>query len=128
LLAEILKRPENKGATIVLRPASSHVVPDTIKAAGGVPKRDRVGHAFIKKTMAETKAVFGGELSGHFYFQGNFYAIRARSRSRRCSRSCQAERAGEQATGAAEQVLQSGEIKLPRRGQGREDQGDRRDV
>ena len=37
-------------------------------------KRDRVGHAFIKKTMAETKAVFGGELSGHFYFRDNFYA------------------------------------------------------
>ena len=34
----------------------------------------RVGHAFIKKTMAETKAVFGGELSGHFYFRDNFFA------------------------------------------------------
>jgi len=39
-----------------------------------VPKRDRVGHAFIKKTLAETKAVFGGELSGHFYFRDNFCA------------------------------------------------------
>jgi phosphomannomutase len=39
-----------------------------------VPKRDRVGHAFIKKTLAETKAVFGGELSGHFYFRDNFFA------------------------------------------------------
>ncbi|HEV7301444.1 MAG TPA: phosphomannomutase/phosphoglucomutase [Tepidisphaeraceae bacterium] len=65
---------EQPGATIVYDLRSSHVVPDEIKAAGGVPKRDRVGHAFIKKTMAETKAVFGGELSGHFYFQGNFYA------------------------------------------------------
>jgi phosphomannomutase len=53
---------------------SSHSVPDTIKQAGGVPRRDRVGHAFIKKTMAETKAVFGGELSGHLYFRDNFYA------------------------------------------------------
>jgi len=42
--------------------------------AGGVPKRDRVGHAFIKKTMAETKAVFGGELSGHIYFRDYYYA------------------------------------------------------
>jgi phosphomannomutase len=39
-----------------------------------VPKRERVGHAFMKKTLAETKAVFGGELSGHFYFRDNFYA------------------------------------------------------
>jgi phosphomannomutase len=45
-----------------------------VKSLGGVPRRDRVGHAFIKKTMAETKAVFGGELSGHLYFRDNFYA------------------------------------------------------
>jgi phosphomannomutase len=71
---DFLSEPAHKGATIVYDLRSSHVVPDEIKAAGGVPKRDRVGHAFIKKTMAETKAVFGGDLSGHFYFQGNFYA------------------------------------------------------
>jgi phosphomannomutase len=68
------KKPENKGATIVYDLRSSHVVLDEIKASGGVPKRDRVGHAFIKKTLAETKAVFGGELSGHFYFRDNFFA------------------------------------------------------
>lgn len=71
---DLLKKPHNKGATIVYDLRSSHVVPDTIKELGGVPKRDRVGHAFIKKTMAETKAVFGGELSGHIYYRDNFYA------------------------------------------------------
>ncbi len=50
------------------------MVADEVKAAGGEPRRERVGHAFIKKTMAETKAVFGGELSGHFYFRDNFFA------------------------------------------------------
>jgi phosphomannomutase len=75
LLAEdFLRRPENKGATIVYDLRSSKTVPDTITAAGGTPRRDRVGHAFIKKTMAETKAVFGGELSGHLYFRDNFFA------------------------------------------------------
>ncbi len=74
LARDFLKQPENKGATIVYDLRSSHVVADEVKAAGGVPRRDRVGHAFIKKTMAETKAVFGGELSGHFYFRDNFYA------------------------------------------------------
>ncbi len=75
LLAEdFLKRPENKGATVVYDLRSSHVVPDVVKSLGGVPKRDRVGHAFIKKTMAETKAVFGGELSGHIYFRDFYYA------------------------------------------------------
>ncbi len=71
---DLLKKPHNKGATIVYDLRSSHVVPDTIKEFGGVPKRDRVGHAFIKKTMAETKAVFGGELSGHIYYRDNFFA------------------------------------------------------
>ena len=74
LARDFLQQPENKGATIVYDLRSSHVVADEVKAAGGVPKRDRVGHAFIKKTMAETKAVFGGELSGHFYFRDNFFA------------------------------------------------------
>jgi phosphomannomutase len=71
---DLLRRPENKGATVVYDLRSSHVVPDVIKENGGVPRRDRVGHAFIKKTMAETKAVFGGELSGHIYYRDNFYA------------------------------------------------------
>jgi phosphomannomutase len=74
LAKDFLSMPENKGSTIVYDLRSSHVVPDVIKAAGGVPKRDRVGHAFMKKTLAETKAVFGGELSGHFYFRDNFFA------------------------------------------------------
>ncbi|MEZ0263200.1 MAG: phosphomannomutase/phosphoglucomutase [Phycisphaerae bacterium] len=74
LAKDFLSQPANKGSTIVYDLRSSHAVPDTIKAAGGVPKRDRVGHAFMKKTLAETKAVFGGELSGHFYFRDNFFA------------------------------------------------------
>jgi phosphomannomutase len=74
LARDFLSQPENRGATVVYDLRSSHVVPDEIKAAGGEARRDRVGHAFIKKTMADTKAVFGGELSGHFYFRDNFYA------------------------------------------------------
>lgn len=74
LARDFLEQPQNKGSTVVYDLRSSHVVPDEIKAAGGVPRRDRVGHAFLKKTLADTKAVFGGELSGHFYFRDNFYA------------------------------------------------------
>jgi phosphomannomutase len=74
LARDFLRMPQNQGSTIVYDLRSSHVVPDEVKAAGGVPKRERVGHAFIKKTLADTKAVFGGELSGHFYFRDNFYA------------------------------------------------------
>jgi phosphomannomutase len=74
LARDFLSKPANKGATVVYDLRSSHVVPDEITAAGGVPKRDRVGHAFIKKTMADTGAVFGGELSGHIYFRDFYYA------------------------------------------------------
>lgn len=71
---DFLKTPQNKGSAIVYDLRSSKVVIDEIKANGGVPKRERVGHAFMKKTLAETHAVFGGELSGHFYFRDNFNA------------------------------------------------------
>jgi phosphomannomutase len=71
---DFLRVPQNKGSAIVYDLRSSKVVVDEIKAGGGVPKRERVGHAFMKKTLAETNAVFGGELSGHFYFRDNFNA------------------------------------------------------
>ena len=51
---------------------SSWVVKEEIAAAGGRPIRERVGHSFIKATMREQGASFGGELSGHFYFADNF--------------------------------------------------------
>jgi phosphomannomutase len=35
---------------------------------------NRVGHAFIKKRMRDEDAVFGGEVSGHFYFRDNWFA------------------------------------------------------
>ncbi|WP_394551246.1 phosphomannomutase/phosphoglucomutase [Agromyces sp. MMS24-JH15] len=48
---------------------TSRVVPETIEQAGGTPVRTRVGHSLIKDRMAETKAVFGGEHSAHYYFR-----------------------------------------------------------
>lgn len=63
----------DQGAAIVYDLRSSRIVSETIRQAGGVPVRERVGHAFMKRTMAERNAVFGGELSGHFYFRDNFY-------------------------------------------------------
>ena len=74
LARDFLRQPGNEGSTIVYDLRSSHIVADEVKALGGEPRRERVGHAFIKKTMADTKAVFGGELSGHFYFRDNFFA------------------------------------------------------
>lgn len=53
---------------------SSKALPEAIKQAGGVPVRSRVGHVFMKQKLAEVGAIFGGELSGHFYFHDNFNA------------------------------------------------------
>lgn len=62
----------NPGAAVIYDLRSSRVVRDEILNAGGVPKRERVGHVFMKKALADTHGVFGGELSGHFYFRDNF--------------------------------------------------------
>ncbi|HWC34946.1 MAG TPA: phosphomannomutase/phosphoglucomutase [Mycobacteriales bacterium] len=63
---ELAREP---GATVIHNLITSHAVPEIVREHGGVPVRTRVGHSFIKATMAETGAVFGGEHSGHFYFR-----------------------------------------------------------
>ena len=49
-------------------------MPDRIAAAGGQALINRVGHAFIKKRMRDENAIFGGEVSGHYYFRENWFA------------------------------------------------------
>jgi phosphomannomutase len=63
---ELARQP---GSTVIHNLITSRAVPELVTALGGVPVRTRVGHSFIKATMAETDAVFGGEHSGHFYFR-----------------------------------------------------------
>ncbi len=63
---ELDKEP---GSTIIHNLITSHAVPEIVREHGGNPVRTRVGHSFIKGTMAETGAIFGGEHSGHFYFR-----------------------------------------------------------
>jgi phosphomannomutase len=69
--SELRRHP---GSAIVYDLRSSRVVPEEIRKAGGRPIRDRVGHSFIKETMKKNDAVFGGELSGHFYFREHYFA------------------------------------------------------
>ena len=64
----------NPGSTIVYDLRSSHVVQEEILKYGGTPRRERVGHSFMKKTLRDSHACFGGELSGHFYYRDNYYA------------------------------------------------------
>lgn len=62
------------GSKVVHNLICSRSVPDAIAAAGGIPIRSRVGHSFMKRMMAETGAVFGGEHSGHYYFAAHYRA------------------------------------------------------
>ncbi len=62
------------GATVIHNLITSRAVPEIILENGGLPVRTRVGHSFIKATMAEQGAMFGGEHSGHFYFRDFWFA------------------------------------------------------
>src|SRR5471032_2564922 len=73
LLAEafLLRHP---GATVIYDLRASYAVKDVVAQYGGTALMNRVGHAFIKQRMRETNAIFGGEVTGHYYFRDNFYA------------------------------------------------------
>lgn len=63
---ELKRYPSSK---IIYNLISSRAVKEVVEENGGSAVRSRVGHSYIKKLMAETNAVFGGEHSGHFYFR-----------------------------------------------------------
>ncbi|HVC20825.1 MAG TPA: phosphomannomutase/phosphoglucomutase [Vicinamibacterales bacterium] len=73
LLAEafLLRSP---GATVIYDLRASHAVRDTVERYGGRALMNRVGHAFIKRRMRDENAIFGGEVTGHYYFRDNYYA------------------------------------------------------
>ena len=73
LFAESILAKE-PGGKIIYDVRASWAVPETVERAGGVPLVNRVGHAFIKHRMRTEDAVFGGEVSGHYYFRDFFQA------------------------------------------------------
>lgn len=73
LLAKIILE-KHPGATILYDLRSSRSVKEIIEENGGIARECKVGHANIKKQMREDKAIFAGELSGHYYFEENSFA------------------------------------------------------
>jgi phosphomannomutase len=71
LLADSMLR-KHPNATILYDLRASRAVPDIVHRAGGTALMNRVGHAFFKTRMRDENAVFGGEVSGHYYFH-DFY-------------------------------------------------------
>jgi len=68
---EILSR--FPGSKIIYNTLCSQIVREVVKMNGGIPIVWKTGHAFIKAKIAEERAAFGGELSGHFFFADNAY-------------------------------------------------------
>ncbi len=68
---EILER--FPGSKIIYNTLCSQIVPQVIEQSKGVPIMWRTGHSFIKEKIAIENAAFGGELSGHFFFNDNAY-------------------------------------------------------
>jgi phosphomannomutase len=73
LLAEsfLMKSP---GETIIYDVRASYAVKDIVAKYGGTALMNRVGHAFIKGRMRDENAIFGGEVTGHYYFRDFYFA------------------------------------------------------
>lgn len=65
---------KHPGARIVYDIRASFVVKDTVEKLGGFAYSEKVGHTYIKLTMRNKDAIFGGEVSGHYYYKDNAYA------------------------------------------------------
>lgn len=64
---ELLKT--NPGAKIFYEVRTSKIVPENISAAGGIAVLGRPGHSLIKEQMRRENILFGGELSGHYFYK-----------------------------------------------------------
>ncbi len=72
LLARQLLKEHSYGKVLYdLR--SSRIVKEKVTELGGVAIMTRVGHTYISQIMKDEDALIGGELSGHYYFRGNFF-------------------------------------------------------
>ena len=74
ITALLAQKYAKAGEKIIYDLRSSRVVKEEIEARGAKAVESRVGHAFIKPLMRKENAVFGGELSGHYYFRDFFFA------------------------------------------------------
>ena len=64
----------NPGSKVLYDVRASYAVKDVVARYGGTALMNRVGHAFFKRRMREENAIFGGEVTGHYYFRDFYYA------------------------------------------------------
>lgn len=71
LAKEILKK--NPGSKVVIDPRLIWATTEEIKNSGGTTIICKPGMTIIADKMKKEDAIFGGEMSSHFYFRENYY-------------------------------------------------------
>jgi phosphomannomutase len=72
ILSELMLKRYPKSKVIVDMKLNWAII-DTVSALGGHALPNKTGHSFFKERMIAEDAVFGGEVSAHYYFKDNFY-------------------------------------------------------
>ena len=65
----------NPGCEILFDVKCSRVLPQQILELGGRPLMWKCGHSYMRRKMAETGALLGGEYSGHIYFNERWHGF-----------------------------------------------------
>ena len=65
----------NLGRKIVFDVKCSSKLKESISKSKGIPIMTRTGHSFIKKEILKQSAILGGEMSGHIFFNDDWYGF-----------------------------------------------------
>ncbi|NCO80215.1 phosphomannomutase/phosphoglucomutase [bacterium] len=65
----------NPGGVVLYDVRATRYIKMKILEAGGIPKMELVGHVFFKNRMRKENAIFGGEASGHIYYNFGDYMV-----------------------------------------------------
>lgn len=74
LMAEDILR-KNKSGKIVFDVKCSKQLEQVIRRNNGIPIMTKTGHSFIKSEITRTGAILGGEMSGHIFYNDNWYGF-----------------------------------------------------
>ena len=66
---------KNAGGKIIFDVKCTNALGEIIKANGGEPIMSPTGHFHIKNKLRETNALLAGEMSGHIFFNDNWYGF-----------------------------------------------------
>ena len=72
MFSKVFSKKE-KQAKVVYEPRVVFNTLDAISSSGAIPVKSRTGHAFMKNSMRNSNAIYGGEISAHHYFRDFAY-------------------------------------------------------